>query len=317
MTDIAEVAGITVGHWTGEARGVTVVVCPPNTVGSGEVRGGAPATREIALLDPVRTVEHIDAVVLSGGSVFGLAAAQGVVEWLAEAGRGFMTSGGNVPIVPAAAIFDLAAPVGPDGGAPAGSPMAWYPGPDEGRAAAVAAHGGTVEQGRVGAGRGALVGRWRGAEHAVAGGLGSASTTVDGATIGALAVVNAVGDVIGADGSVLAGSMAPPGTPGFPDVAPFEATTLVVVATDAICTKVDCHLLAMSGHHGLARAIEPSHTRYDGDLVIALATGSANGAVSANARGAANLDRLRVAATAMVAEAVRNAVRPVQNRPPR
>jgi len=286
---ITDVPGIRVGHWTGTGTGVTVILAPEGTVGSGEVRGGAPATRELALLDPERTVSAVDAVVLTGGSAFGLATADGVVRRLAELGRGVRTAGGVVPIVPTAAIFDLVA----SGGRP--------PGPDEGRAALAAAEatGTGFPQGRVGAGAGARVGTWRGGEHGVAGGLGSASARCDDATVGALAVVNAVGDVIAVDGSVLAGSGAPPGVPPFPEaLVEVEHTTLVCVATDARCTKSECALLAQSAHHGMARAIHPSHTRYDGDLAIALSTGTAR----------ASVDRLRVTVTEVVAAAVRAAV---------
>jgi L-aminopeptidase/D-esterase-like protein len=289
------VPGVAVGHWTGEATGVTVVVCPPGTVGSGEVRGGAPATRETALLEPGRSVEAIDAVVFAGGSAFGLAAADGVMAWLAEQGRGFPTRGGPVPIVPSAAIFDLAVP-----GTVA---RAERPGPAEGRAAieAAAKGGGPIAIGRVGAGRGATVGKWRGPEFAVPGGLGVARATVDDATVGALAVVNALGDVVDTDGRPIAASTAPDDAPPFPDADAFggEATTLVLVATDAGLTKPECHLVAQSGHVGIAHAVRPSHTRHDGDLVIAVATGSAS----------ANLDRLRIAATDVVAAAIRDAVR--------
>jgi len=284
------VPGVRVGHWTGVGTGVSVVWCPPSTVGSGEVRGGAPATRETALLDPERSVEHVDAVVLTGGSAFGLAAADGVLAGLAEHGRGFPTRGGPVPIVPAAAIFDLL------------SAGATRPGPAEGRAALEAAMAGVpIATGRVGAGTGATVGKWRGPEHAVPGGLGIARAGVGAATVGALAVVNAVGDVVDADGRPLAGSRAPRGTETFPETEPFvaEATTLVVVATDARCSKAECFLLAQSGHVGMAHAIRPSHTRHDGDLVVALATGVE----------AVHLDRLRVTVTEVVAEAVRSAVR--------
>jgi len=261
------------------------VWAPAGTVGSGEVRGGAPATRETALLDPTRLVDRVDAVVLSGGSAFGLAAADGVVRFLAERGQGFPTAAGPVPIVVGAALFDL--------------PVAIAPGPEEGWAAAVdAARGGPAASGRVGAGRGATVGKWRGREYAVPGGLGTAAQRVGDATVGALVACNSAGDVIGPDGVVLAGSTAPAGAPGFPAPTPFEHTTLVVVATDARVGKVECHLLAQSAHDGLAQAIRPAHTRYDGDFAAALATGEVD----------AHPDRLRVAATEAVAAAVRAAV---------
>ena len=287
---ITDVPGVRVGHWTGAATGVTVVLLAPATVGSGEVRGGAPATRETALLDPARLVDQIDAVVLTGGSAFGLATADGVMEHLAAQGRGVETRAARVPIVPTAAVFDLAE---------AGDER---PGPAEGRAAAEAAElGAPLDVGRIGAGRGATVGKWRGVEHAVGGGLGSAAARDGDAVIGSLAVVNAIGDVIAADGSVLAGSMAPAGTPAFPEPAPFrpgEHTTLVVVATNARLTKADSHLLAGSAHHGLARALHPSHTRFDGDVVFAVATGEVDG----------HLDRLRMLATEVVADSIRAAV---------
>lgn len=288
---ITAVPGVRVGHWNGEGTGVTVVLLPEGAIGAGEVRGGAPATRELALLEPARTVETVDAVVMTGGSAFGLATADGVVRRLADEGRGVRTAGGVVPIVPTAAIYDLVE----SGGRPPGAP--------EGLAALVAAQaaGDDCPVGRVGAGRGARVGTWRGAAHASGGGVGSASVACDGATVGALAVVNAVGDVLAADGSVLAGSSAPADVPAFPEqLVSGEHTTLVCVATDARLTKAECFLLAQSAHDGLARSIHPSHTRFDGDLAIAVATGVVD----------APIDRLRIAVTEVVADAVRSAVRP-------
>jgi L-aminopeptidase/D-esterase-like protein len=285
-TGITDVTGVRVGHWTGERSGVTVLWAPAGTVGSGEVRGGAPATREVALLEPTRLVERVDAVVFCGGSAFGLAAADGVVRFLAERGQGFPTTAGPVPIVVGAAVFDP----------PWGTP----PGPQEGYAAAVdAARGEPAVCGAIGAGRGATVGKWRGREYAVPGGLGTAAVTEGDATVGALAVVNAAGDVIGSDGLVLAGSTAPVTAPGFPVPAPFEQTTLVVVVTNARLTKNDCHLMAVSAHDGLARSLRPAHSRYDGDLAVALATGDVD----------AHPDRLREAAAEAVAQAVRAAVK--------
>ncbi len=273
---------------------MTVVIVPPGTVASGEVRGGAPASRETALLDPHRLVEHVDAIVLTGGSAFGLAAADGVVRALGAEGRGFATAGGPVPIVPAAAVYDLVAS-SEAGGAP--------PGPEEGAAAFAAAQAGApFPTGRVGAGTGATVGKWKGADDRVPGGLGSVSARVDdGVVVGALAVVNAIGDVVGNDGRVLAGSTAPPDTSAFPAPLPFEEgehTTLVVVATNARLTKLECHLVSQTAHHAMSRAIFPSHTRFDGDLTFAVATGAVD----------AHLDRLRVVAGDVVAAAIRDAV---------
>jgi L-aminopeptidase/D-esterase-like protein len=198
-----------------------------------------------------------------------------------------------VPIVPAAGVFDLV-----------DADSVW-PGADEGRAAVEAAAAFTPT-GSVGAGRGATVGKWRGRVHAVPGGFGAAVATCDDAKLIALAVVNAVGDVIGADGTVVAGSTAPADAPAFAVDAPFEEeaaadgnTTLVVVATDAVCDKAGCHLVAQSAHDGLARALHPAHTRYDGDLAIALATGAIE----------VQLDRLRAVVADVVAEAIRCAPR--------
>ena len=282
------ITGVRVGHWTGDSTGVTVLLTPEGTVGAGEVRGGAPASRELALLEPDRTVERVDAVVFAGGSAFGLAAADGVMRYLAEHGVGFPSAGGPVPIVPTACVFDLA------------EHGNFAPGAGEGHAAARAAdRGDDVATGRVGAGRGATVGKWRGREHAVSGGIGVAVGRSDDATVAVLAVVNAVGDVIGRDGGVIAGSTAPPAAPAFPADAPFEEqganTTLVVVVTDAKIDKLSCHLVAQSAHDGLARALHPAHTRFDGDLAITLATGGVE----------THLDRLRVIAADLVAEAIR------------
>ena len=286
------VAGVLVGHWTGAATGVTVVCAPEGTVGAAEVRGGAPASRELALLEPDRTVTRVDAVVLAGGSAFGLAAADGVMRYLAEHGQGYATTGGPVPIVPAAGVFDFV------------DETSVRPGPDEGRAAIEAATDATPT-GRVGAGRGATVGKWRGREHAVPGGFGAAAATCDDAHVVAFAIVNAVGDVVGADGRIVAGSTAPPDAVAFAVDAPFEEeaahgnTTLVVVATDARCDKLGCHLVAQSAHDGMARAVRPAHTRFDGDLAISLATGVVE----------TNLDRLRAVAADVAAEAIRIAPR--------
>lgn len=286
------VAGVCAGHVTGNGTGVTVMLFASGTIGSAEVRGGAPATRETVLLDPSRTVARVDAIVLAGGSAFGLAAADGVMLYLAERGQGFATAAGAVPIVPAACIFDLVEAGGPP------------PGADDGYEAAVAAaRDEELETGRVGAGAGATVGKWRGREWAAPGGVGVAVITIDGVRVGALAVVNALGDVIAADGTTLVGSTAPPEAPGFPSPLPFEEsranTTLAVVVTDAVLDKPACFLLAQSAHDGFARALRPAHTRFDGDIAFAVATAATTPAV------APNLDRLRLAAADVVAEAIR------------
>ena len=289
------IVGVRVGHVTRAGTGVTVLLFPSGSVGSGEIRGGAPATREMDLIDPNRTVARVDAIVFSGGSAFGLAAADGVMRYLAERGQGFATAGGPVPIVPAACIFDLVEA--------AGSP----PNADDGYAAAVAAaRDEPVATGRVGAGAGATVGKWRGRDSAVPGGVGVAFATVDDMWVGALAVVNALGDVIAADGTTLAGSTAAASAPAFPTPDPFEEgranTTLAVVVTDAVLDKPACFHLAQSAHDGFARALRPAHTRFDGDVALAVAT------ATTTAPAAVNLDRLQVAAADVVAEAIRASV---------
>ena len=288
------ISGVRIGHVTRDGTGVTVMLFPAGSVGSAEVRGGAPATRETEVLHPLRTVARIDALVFAGGSAFGLAAADGVVRYLAERGQGYATAAGPVPIVPAACVFDLLE----SSGAP--------PGPRDGyEAAAVAARGEGFETGPVGAGAGATVGKWRGRAGAVPGGVGIAAGEVDGVRIGALVVVNALGDVVAADGSILAGSVAPAEAPAFPTPEPFEEsranTTLAAVFLDAAIDKSGCHLVAQSAHDGFARALRPAHTRFDGDVAFAIATGAPSSEV------VPNLDRLRVVAADVVAGAIRAA----------
>jgi L-aminopeptidase/D-esterase-like protein len=255
---ITDVAGVRVGHWTDAraATGCTVVLLPEGTVASAEVRGGAPATRELALLGPERTVERLDAVVLAGGSAFGLAAADGAMRWLEERGIGFPTGAGPVPIVVALGVFDLL--VG-DGSV--------RPGPAEGYAACVAADAGEVALGRVGVGTGCTVAKWRGAEHRRPGGLGAAVASDGDVVVGAIVAVNAVGDLR------VEGELRVPIPPeqGF---AQGESTTIGAVVTNARLTKLDCLLVAQSGHDGMSRALDPAHTAGDGDALIAAATGA-------------------------------------------
>jgi L-aminopeptidase/D-esterase-like protein len=232
--------------------GCTVVLCPPGTVGSGEVRGGAPGTRETDLLRPGMLVQEVHAVLLTGGSAFGLAAAEGVVRFLEERGVGFDAGVARVPIVPAAVLFDLAV----------GDPNA-RPGPDSGYAACEAASE-HVEEGNVGAGTGATVGPTR-----LKGGLGTASTTQDGITVGALVAVNAIGMVLDEHGE--------PFLPIEDEPEPFfprTNTAIGVVATNAKLSKERTHLLALAGHDGIAAAVRPAHTIFDGDTVFSLATGT-------------------------------------------
>lgn len=278
---ITDVPGVRVGHATrdepGWLTGTTVVVPPAGTTGSVDVRGGGPGTRETDLLDPRHLVDVVDAVVLSGGSAFGLSAADGVMAALADEGLGWPIAGPGeaVPIVPSAILFDL------------GRGGAWrhHPGPEEGRAAYLGARGGPVTEGSAGAGTGARAGGLRG-------GVGSASRVLSsGATVGALVVVNAVGSPLAADGHLLGERLLLPGEVDLPGVDPDAAgaywqqqaaatealragtaTTLAVVATDATLDKAGCATLAGVCHDGFARALSPVHTAFDGDTVFALST---------------------------------------------
>lgn len=279
MGAITDVTGIRVGHvqksGDGWLTGVTVVLPPPGTVGSVDVRGGGPGTHETDALDPTTLTSDVDAVVLTGGSAFGLVSAHGAQRWCEENGRGFPVSGGVVPIVPAAAIFDLGR----------GGDFAARPDADMGYAAAAAAagekDGHDVDRGNVGAGTGAAIGR-----GTYKGGVGTASITLDnGVVVGALAVVNALGLPFlerSENPEPSARSVVPPLDARFrvPD-SPNDAgaqplnTTLVVVATNAVLDKAECKRTASAAHAGLARALNPSHTLADGDTVFCLATGEA------------------------------------------
>jgi L-aminopeptidase/D-esterase-like protein len=272
--DICDVQGILVGHDTNleAATGCTVVVCETPTRGGVDVRGGAPGTRETDLLDPRCLVEVVHAVLLTGGSAFGLNAAAGVVRTLEERGVGFDAGVARVPIVPAAVLFDLGfgrADVRPD--AEAGA-----------RATQAATHG-PVAEGTVGAGTGATLGKMGGPALAMKGGIGSASALLpDGHVVGALVAVNASGDVYDPkSGALVAGARHPAGgwLAGDGNVerreTPFPGanTTIAVVATDAPLTKTEISKVAQMAHDGLALAIRPAHTPFDGDTVFALSTG--------------------------------------------
>lgn len=263
-------AGFTVGHYTDleGGTGCTVVFPPHAAVASGEVRGGAPGTRETDLLSPSAAVQEVHAVLMSGGSAFGLSAADGVMGWLEERGRGFeLELGMVVPLVPAAVVFDL----------PLGDPRA-RPDARAGAAACQAASE-TVARGTVGVGTGCTVGKLRGPDGWTKGGVGLASEEIAGARVAALAAVNALGDVLGEDGSVLAGVRGGTRTAELlraGEVPPFagrEATTLVTVMTDARLTKLDAWLLARAANGGIARAVDPAHTAVDGDASFVLASG--------------------------------------------
>jgi len=260
---ITAIPGVEVGHWTDPLAmtGCTVVMFPEPNVAAVEIRGAAPGSRETALLAPGMRVETIQAILLTGGSAFGLAAADGVVAELEAAGRGHHTLVGPVPIVPTAVIFDLFV----------GDPSV-RPGPAEGAAAARAASDDPVVMGSVGAGTGATVGGWRGVEAITKGGLGSASVAAGPALVGALAVVNAVGDVFTLEGEPLTGGSLIPGPPALlPD--PATNTTLVVIATNARLTRNDLMRVAVRSQDALAVCIRPGHTRYDGDAAFAVSCG--------------------------------------------
>ena len=287
--------GFRVGHWTDEAArtGCTVVLPPAGNVTSCDIRGSSPSSRELPLLDPDRKLTETHGLLLTGGSAFGLAAAEGIVDWLEERGVGYQTGLGVVPIVPAAVIFDLAA-----GRADV------RPGPPQGLAACAAATESDIPIGRVGAGAGATVGKWAGREHSVPGGLGIASARERGLVVAALAVVNAVGDVLARDGTVVAGTRAndPRPFPALPEEGPVASNTvLAVVATNAEIGKRQARWLAARGSDGITTSVRPAHTRYDGDVVFAVA--GPGPAITAG-----EMDVLGFLATEAVADAVRKAV---------
>lgn len=281
---ITEVPGVRVGHWTDAAAetGCTAVVLPEGTRASGEVRGGAPATREWDLLVPGRRVTSVDVVMLAGGSAFGLAACDGAMRWCEEHGRGHPSLAGPVPIVVGAALFDLLR----------GDPKV-RPGPDAGYAACAAATGGELALGAVGAGTGAAVDKWRGLDRARPAGIGSAAERDGEVIVGALLAVNAFGGVIEP------GAPRPPVSELIVAGGPIENTTIGVVATNARLDKASCRLLAESAHAGLARVLEPVATTLDGDAIVAASTGAVT---------EAPLERVRMLAARAVEAAVRSAV---------
>jgi L-aminopeptidase/D-esterase-like protein len=302
---LTDVAGLAVGHarMAGRPTGCTVLLCPQGAAAGVAQRGGAPGTRETDLLRPENAVPVVHGLLLTGGSAFGLDAATGVVRWLARRGHGLAVGPAVVPIVPAAVLFDLWL----------GDP-AIHPDAACGEAACDAAGTAAPPQGNHGAGLGASVGKLFGIARAMKGGVGCASLTVGGVTVAALMVVNAIGDVIAADGRVLAGARTADGqrllgtrqaliggeragTPVLPPAG--AATTIGVVATDAALSKLQAHQLAGLASHGLARAIDPL-TLHDGDTLFALATGRA-GAVP-------DLSTLGALGAEVVARAIRNAV---------
>jgi len=289
---LTDVEGLKVGHFTETKRptGCTVVIAERGAVAGVDVRGGAPGTRETDLLNPVNSVQQVFAVVISGGSAFGLDTASGVMRYLDERSIGFKEMGPNVPIVPAAILYDLGV------GDPQIRPTA-----ESGYQACVAATSGPVIEGNVGAGAGATVGKFFGPKFAMKGGVGTCSIRVGdtGVVVAAMVAVNAAGDIYDpGTGKILAGARSPSGD-GFANaiekvlggyaVTPPPAktnTTLGVVATNATLNKDEATKMAQMAQDGLARTINPSHTPYDGDTIFALATGTLKAKVNVGAIGA-------------------------------
>ena len=292
------VEGFKVGHYTDvEAlTGCTVVLCPPKTRASCEVRGSSPGTRELALLAPEKKMDEIHAILLTGGSAFGLAAADGVVKWLEEHDIGYQTPWGKVPVVPAAVMFDLNVGKG-----------SVRPDAKSGYEACRRASSSNLEEGNVGAGTGATVGKWKGLEFCMKGGIGSSSITVEDLVVGSLVVVNAVGDVLDESGKILAGSRSPDDHFHAEDdsyrtfargkVLDRANTTLAVVATNADFNKTELFRISQRMHDGFARAINPVHTSFDGDVSFALSWGTVR----------ADLDFVAEMAASVTAQAIRRA----------
>ena len=302
---ITDIPGIRLGHATDQANhtGCTVVLCPEGTVGGVDIRGPSPGSRETALLEPDKHVEDVTAVLLTGGSAFGLAAADGVVRYLEEHELGHWTPLATVPIVPAAVVYDLFISGGKR-----------RPDAEMGYQACQAATDGEVEQGNVGAGTGVTVGKWAGFEGIMKGGFGTASEQLqlesgEMLRVGAAAVTNCVGDVLNSDGTVLAGARAPDGK-WFAEIEPLARmakdpeipdgtnTTLIIAATNAVLNKVEVNRVARHAQNGLVMAIRPAHTTHDGDTAFAIATGQVE----------ARIDLVSHLAELVTAEAIRNSV---------
>jgi L-aminopeptidase/D-esterase-like protein len=295
--------GFRIGHWTDTiARtGCTVVLCPPWTVGGCDVRGNSPGSRELALLASEKPMREVHAVLLTGGTAFGLAAGDGVMRYLEENGIGYVTPWARVPIVPGAVIFDL------NVGSSSVRPNA-----ESGYKACLVATTGIPPGRNIGAGTGAMVGKWSGMESAMTGGIGFETIVVDELVVTAVAVVNAIGDVREADGKIIAGARSADGkwlasggsyTNAMPLAPPpLTNTTLVAVLTNARIPKVDANRIAQRMHDGFARAIKPVHSSHDGDVSFVLAAGPRH----------YHYEIVAEAATDATASAIRNAVRPNQ-----
>jgi L-aminopeptidase/D-esterase-like protein len=265
---ITDVDGIKVGHFTDSRRptGCTVVLYETGAVAGVDVRGSAPGTRETDLLNPINTVDKVHAIVLSGGSAFGLDTAAGVMRWLEERGYGYQTAAAKVPIVPAAILYDLGS----------GDPKI-RPDAAAGYQACASAKSGPVEEGSVGAGAGATISKLAGAQR-VKGGIGTSSIALpNGIVVGAIVAVNAVGDVIDPKtGKVFAGSDIVQAWRSGVEITraprPGESTTIGIVATNAAFNKTEMTKIAQMAHDGIARAVNPAHTPFDGDTLFSMST---------------------------------------------
>ena len=299
--DITDIPGIRVGHDTNleAGTGCTVILCDTPATGGVDVRGGAPATRETDLLRPMNLVEGVNAILLTGGSAFGLDAASGVMRYLEERGLGYDTGVARVPLVPAAAIFDLAfgsATIRPDAAA--------------GYRACEQASSDVIAQGTVGAGTGATVGKMAGPAFMMKGGLGSASMQLsDGSIVGAIVVVNALGDIVDPQTQQIVAGARNPGGSGFLATNPFGNTTIAVVATSAALTREQANKMAQMAHNGLAQAIRPAHTMFDGDTVFALALGPTSQQLHNSPLAAIQISTIGAAAAITLARAIVKAVR--------
>ena len=314
---LTSLQGILVGHYTDQRRptGCTVVLCPKGAVAGVDVRGAAPGTRDTDVLSPSNTVQEVHGLLLSGGSAYGLDAAGGVMRWLEERGHGFQLGPAIVPIVPAAVIFDLWVDDFSDALTKSAKNPRIRPDIEAGYLACQAASSEPVTQGNVGAGTGATLGKLNGPDCAMKGGIGSASLCVNGVTVAALIVCNALGDVIDPlTGQLLAGARIYADSRTLLDIRQAQLkghsivkpqvgsnTTIGVVATDAVLTKPQAHRLAQVAHDGLARSIRPVHTPMDGDTLFALGTGTSG--------QAADMMLLSTLAAEVTAMAVVNAVR--------
>lgn len=298
---VAIPSGFKIGHYDDDFTGVSVILAPDGAVGGVDCRGGAPGTRETDLLHNEKMMQKVNAVVLSGGSAYGLASTVGVMEYLKEQGKGYRTMGKIIPIVCGAVLYDL------------NQKEYHYPTAEYGLKACKNAAK-TLDFGNIGAGKGATVGKIRGLKNACKSGIGAATVKVLGVTVTAIVAVNAMGDVVDETGKIIAGAKGRNGE--FIDTEKCLAsgdamklllgtnTTIGCVITDAKLSKVDANSIASISHNGLARAIRPVHTMYDGDTMFCMASGK---------RPVVNLAIIQSAAVEATRQAIVNAVRESAN----